>query len=49
MIIHVVQSGETIHSISEYYNISAERLIIENGITNPGKFGNWSNHINCTA
>lgn len=35
MIIHVVQSGETIHSISDYYNISAERLIIENGITNP--------------
>lgn len=35
MIIHVVQSGETIYSISEYYKISADRLIMENGITNP--------------
>nr|WP_314459454.1 LysM peptidoglycan-binding domain-containing protein [uncultured Clostridium sp.] len=35
MIIHVVQSGETIDSISEYYKISADRLIMENGITNP--------------
>lgn len=35
MIIHVVQPGETINSISEYYNISADRLILENGITNP--------------
>lgn len=35
MIIHVVQPGDTIHSISDYYNISATRLILENGITNP--------------
>ena len=35
MIIHVVQPGETIHSISEYYNIPVERLILENEITNP--------------
>lgn len=35
MIIHVVQSGETIDSISEYYNIPVDRLILENGITNP--------------
>ncbi|MDW2796817.1 LysM peptidoglycan-binding domain-containing protein [Clostridium boliviensis] len=35
MIIHVVQPGETIVSISEYYHIPVDRLIIENGITNP--------------
>ena len=35
MIIHVVQPGETIHSISEYYKIPVDRLILENGITNP--------------
>lgn len=35
MVIHVVQSGETIDSISEYYNIPVNRLILENGITNP--------------
>ena len=35
MIIHVVQSGETIHSIAEYYQIPVNRLILENGITNP--------------
>ena len=35
MVIHVVQSGETIHSISEYYNIPVDRLILENGITDP--------------
>jgi spore germination protein len=35
MVIHVVQSGETINSISEYYNIPVNRLILENGITNP--------------
>ncbi len=35
MIIHVVQSGETIYSIAEYYQIPADRLILENGITNP--------------
>jgi spore germination protein len=36
MIIHVVQSGETINSISDYYKIPVDRLILENGITNPG-------------
>lgn len=35
MIIHVVQPGETIDSISEYYNVPIDRLILENGITNP--------------
>lgn len=35
MTIHVVQSGETIFSISELYKIPVDRLIIENGITNP--------------
>uniref|UniRef100_UPI0006D268FB LysM peptidoglycan-binding domain-containing protein n=1 Tax=Clostridium sp. NkU-1 TaxID=1095009 RepID=UPI0006D268FB len=35
MIIHVVQPGETIYSISEYYKIPVARLILENGITNP--------------
>ncbi|MBP1755147.1 MAG: hypothetical protein H6Q59_1545 [Firmicutes bacterium] len=37
MIIHVVQEGETINLISEHYEISAERLIIENEIKNPNK------------
>lgn len=36
MIIHVVQPGETIKSISDYYKIPVDRLILENGITNPG-------------
>lgn len=35
MIIHVVEPGETIESISEYYNVPVDRLILENGITNP--------------
>ncbi|WP_313582100.1 LysM peptidoglycan-binding domain-containing protein [Lacrimispora sp.] len=35
MVIHVVQPGETISSISEYYEIPVDRLILENGITNP--------------
>ncbi|HWT73720.1 MAG TPA: LysM peptidoglycan-binding domain-containing protein [Mobilitalea sp.] len=35
MEIHVVQSGETLRSISEKYKIPVERLILENGITNP--------------
>lgn len=35
MTIHVVQPGETIRSISNYYNIPVERLILENNITNP--------------
>lgn len=36
MIIHVVQPGETINSISDYYKIPVDRLILENGIINPG-------------
>ena len=35
MTIHVVQPGETIFSISEYYKIPVDRLVLENGITNP--------------
>nr|WP_288830332.1 LysM peptidoglycan-binding domain-containing protein [uncultured Clostridium sp.] len=35
MLIHVVQPGETIKSISGYYKIPVDRLILENGITNP--------------
>ena len=35
MIIHVVQPGETVNSISAFYNIPAERLIQTNGINNP--------------
>ncbi len=35
MIIHVVQSGETITSIAEQYNLTEERIILENGIVNP--------------
>ncbi len=35
MILHVVQPGETTNSISEYYKIPVDRLILENGITNP--------------
>ena len=35
MIIHVVQPGETINSISAYYKIPVNRLILENGIINP--------------
>ncbi|MBE5978515.1 MAG: LysM peptidoglycan-binding domain-containing protein [Paenibacillaceae bacterium] len=35
MIIHVVKPGETIVTISEYYKIPVNRLILENGITNP--------------
>lgn len=36
MTIHVVQAGETISSISEQYKIPVDRLIVENGIANPG-------------
>ncbi len=36
MIIHVVQPGETINSISDYYQIPVNRLILENEILNPG-------------
>ena len=35
MTIHIVQPGETIDSISEYYKIPVDRLIMENGIINP--------------
>lgn len=35
MIIHVVQPDETINSIAERYQIPVNRLISENGITNP--------------
>ncbi len=36
MIIHVVETGETIYSISKKYQIPVTTLINENGITNPG-------------
>ncbi|HWT73407.1 MAG TPA: LysM peptidoglycan-binding domain-containing protein [Mobilitalea sp.] len=32
MIIHVVQSGETIDSIAEQYHVPVERLMVDNGI-----------------
>jgi spore germination protein len=35
MIIHVVEAGETINSISDKYQVSVERLILDNDITNP--------------
>lgn len=35
MIIHIVQSGETIYSIAEKYNFSVTRLIEDNGLLNP--------------
>jgi spore germination protein len=35
MVIHVVQPNETLNSISDYYKIPVDRLILENGITNP--------------
>lgn len=34
MIIHIVQPGETIEVIANHYNITVERLILENGLTN---------------
>lgn len=37
MIIHVVQQGETANSIAEEYNISVERFVLENQITNPNR------------
>ena len=37
MIIHVVQPGETAYSIAEYYGISIDWLIRENGIEDPLK------------
>lgn len=35
MIIHVIQAGDTIYSIGNQYHISPERLILDNGITDP--------------
>lgn len=35
MDIYIVQSGDTINSIANKYNISAERLISDNGLINP--------------
>jgi spore germination protein len=35
MIIHVVQPGETIFSIAARYNISPQKIIIDNELTNP--------------
>lgn len=35
MIIHVVKQGETITSIANQYGLSAERIILENGLPNP--------------
>jgi len=35
MIIHVVKQGETMGSIAELYGRPVERLILENGITDP--------------
>lgn len=35
MIIHVVQSGETIQTIANYYGISIERLVLDNGLYEP--------------
>ena len=32
MVLYTVQSGETIESIAEKYGVSAERLLIDNGI-----------------
>ena len=35
MIIHVVQPGETIYSIANQYNISPQKIIIDNELENP--------------
>lgn len=35
MEIHVVQTGDTLQSIAELYGVSANQLIIDNGITHP--------------
>lgn len=37
MTIHVVQNGETINSIADIYGVSVDRLILNNGIKNPGR------------
>lgn len=36
MTIHVVQNSETIDSIADKYGVSTDRLILDNGIKNPG-------------
>jgi spore germination protein len=35
MVIHVVKAGETILSIAEYYGVSLDKLIQDNGLNNP--------------
>ena len=35
MIIHVVQPGETIYSIAAQYNVSPQKIIIDNELENP--------------
>lgn len=35
MVIHVVQSGETVQSLAEYYGISVDKLIQDNGLNSP--------------
>lgn len=35
MYIHIVQEGESLWGIAAYYNVSAQRLITDNGIRNP--------------
>lgn len=35
MLIHVVQQGDTIQSIAEYYGVPVDRLILDNGLENP--------------
>lgn len=37
MIIHIVQPGETIESIADYYGVNKDRLIFDNDITNYDK------------
>lgn len=38
MIIHVVQTGETLSSIADYYGVSVERIIEDNGLTDSSDF-----------
>lgn len=35
MTIHVVKKGETVNSIADFYGVSRDRLILENGIVSP--------------
>ena len=35
MVIHVVQSGETVQSIAEYYGISDDSITQDNGLSSP--------------